>query len=168
MPRARLRLLGGFEFADKTGAVVALTSRKGRSLLAYLALNPDRRHDRGELAALLWGDRGETQARDSLKQCLLSLRKAIGASNRAIFVQFLAESLCVTLISGAAGAALGSLLVFALARMTVATNSVLITPILVPGILAGIFVSVVVIGVVSGLLPAIRASRIEPAISLRA
>jgi putative ABC transport system permease protein len=98
----------------------------------------------------------------------IGLRKAIGASNRAIFVQFLAESLCVTLISGAAGAALGSLLVFALARMTVATNSVLITPILVPGILAGIFVSVVVIGVVSGLLPAIRASRIEPAISLRA
>lgn len=78
MPRARLRLLGGFELTDKEGATAAFTSRKGRALLAFLALNSDRHHERGELAALLWGGRGEAQARDSLKQCLLALRKVTG------------------------------------------------------------------------------------------
>ena len=98
----------------------------------------------------------------------IGLRKAVGASNRAILIQFLAESLCVTLLSGIAGAAGGVFFVFALTRWAQTTNSPIISPILVPATLIGIFASIVVIGIVSGLLPAIRASRIEPAISLRA
>lgn len=98
----------------------------------------------------------------------IGLRKAIGASNRAIFTQFLAESLCVTLLSGMAGAAAGSGLVIAMASWAQAADSVVVPPLLVPTIPIGIFLSVVVIGVASGLLPAIRASRIEPATSLRA
>lgn len=98
----------------------------------------------------------------------IGLRKAIGASNRAIFTQFLAESLCVTLLSGTAGAALGTGLVFVMASWAQTADSGAVVPVLVPGILVGILLSVVAIGVVSGLLPAIRASRIEPAISLRA
>jgi ABC-type antimicrobial peptide transport system permease subunit len=74
----------------------------------------------------------------------------------------------VTLISGIAGAIVGASLVLALASWAEVADSPIVTPILVPGILIGIFVSVAAIGVVSGLLPAIRASRIEPAISLRA
>lgn len=98
----------------------------------------------------------------------IGLRKAIGASNRAIFVQFLAESLCVTLLSGLAGAAVGASLVIALSSWAATADSQLVTPVLVPAIPVGIFVSVAAIGVASGLLPAIRASRIEPATSLRA
>ena len=80
MPRAELKILGGFELTDRNGTTIAVTSRKGRALLAYLALNADRRHDRAELSALLWSGRGEAQARGSLNQCLLALRKATGDS----------------------------------------------------------------------------------------
>jgi ABC-type antimicrobial peptide transport system permease subunit len=74
----------------------------------------------------------------------------------------------VTLLSGTAGAAVGTGLVFVMANWAQTADSGAVPPILVPGILVGIFLSVVAIGIVSGLLPAIRASRIEPAISLRA
>ena len=63
MPRMGLKILGGFELTDQKGNKVALTSRKGQALLTYLALNPGKFHGRGELAALLWGNRGKIQAR---------------------------------------------------------------------------------------------------------
>lgn len=47
-------------------------------MLAYLALNSDRRHTREKLATLLWGDRFEEQGRQSLRQCLRTVRKALG------------------------------------------------------------------------------------------
>jgi TolB-like protein len=72
--RHSLNLLGGFDLRDADGAAVAVRSKKGRCLLAYLALAQGRRKPRDELAALLWGDRGDTQARRSLSQELYSLR----------------------------------------------------------------------------------------------
>lgn len=69
------RLMGGCEFLDKNGCEVALPTRKARALLAYLALHPDEWHPRERLAALLWSDRGETQARHSLNQALHAIRK---------------------------------------------------------------------------------------------
>lgn len=45
-----------------------------RALVGYLALAPDRRHEREVLAGLLWGDRLEAQARQSLRQALLAFR----------------------------------------------------------------------------------------------
>jgi TolB-like protein/DNA-binding SARP family transcriptional activator len=44
-------------------------------LLAYLALNAGRRLMRERLAGLLWADRAEAQARDSLKQSLADIRQ---------------------------------------------------------------------------------------------
>jgi putative ABC transport system permease protein len=98
----------------------------------------------------------------------IGLRKAIGASNSAIFAQFLCESLCVTMISGASGALIGTGLIFAAADWAQAGNTGAVPPVFVPSSMIGTFFVVVGIGVVSGLLPAVRASRIEPAISLRA
>src|SRR5262249_41575070 len=54
---------------------VALRSKKARALLAYLAMKPDWRASREELATLFWGDTTDAQARHSLRQCLLSLRQ---------------------------------------------------------------------------------------------
>jgi DNA-binding SARP family transcriptional activator len=71
-----LTILGGFAFAGRDGAELALPTRKDRLLLAYLALSGGRPQDRSRLAGLLWGDRGETQARDSLRQSLAALRQA--------------------------------------------------------------------------------------------
>jgi adenylate cyclase len=80
MPRASttcLRLLGAFAVEVNVGRPisVALRSKKARALLAYLAMKPDWRASREELATLLWGDTTDAQARHSLRQCLLSLRQ---------------------------------------------------------------------------------------------
>ena len=75
MPELTLKLLGGFELRDGAGAEIPVRAKKLRGLIGYLALNPDRRHGREMLASLLWGDRFEAQARQSLRQALLALRK---------------------------------------------------------------------------------------------
>lgn len=79
MPRAStiLRLLGAFTIEVSAGRalVVSVRSRKARALLAYLAMKPDRRASREELATLLWGHTPDAQARHSLRQCVMSLRQ---------------------------------------------------------------------------------------------
>lgn len=71
-----LNLLGQFELLDRaTGVRLAVTARKSRALLAYLAIVPGCVANRVSLAALLWGDVGEEQARQSLRQALSSLRR---------------------------------------------------------------------------------------------
>jgi DNA-binding SARP family transcriptional activator len=72
-----LNLLGGFEARLKAGPSLTLSTKTGQALLAYLALTPDRRHSRDKLAALLWEDRPDQQARTSLRQTLAVLRKAM-------------------------------------------------------------------------------------------
>jgi TolB-like protein len=69
-------LLGGFELRSTDGHDLALSTRKDRLLLTYLALNAGRPLGRDRLAGLLWGDRGEAQARDSLRQSLAAIRQA--------------------------------------------------------------------------------------------
>src|SRR4029077_16603424 len=72
-----LRLLGSFTIeadADRPYAI-AIRSKKGRALLAYLAMKPDCRARREELATLFWGDTTDGPAHHSLRQCLLSLRQ---------------------------------------------------------------------------------------------
>ena len=63
-----LKLLGDFTLRDGSGAALSLSTRKTRALLAYLAVNADRPQPRERLMALLWSDRGERQARQSLNQ----------------------------------------------------------------------------------------------------
>jgi DNA-binding SARP family transcriptional activator len=72
----RLTLLGGFALESGDGKALALPTRKDRLLLAYLALSAGKPQTRDRLAGLLWGDRAETQARDSLKQALAGIRQA--------------------------------------------------------------------------------------------
>ena len=73
----RLKLLGGFETRLATGAPVTLATRKAQALLAYLAVRPGHAHARDKLAAFLWGDRGDVQARDSFRHTLVELRKIL-------------------------------------------------------------------------------------------
>ena len=78
-------MLAGFALSDGDGVAVELSERKARALLAYLALNPDRHHERDELTVLLWGDRAPAQARASLSTCLTGLRKAVGNGAEGLF-----------------------------------------------------------------------------------
>ena len=69
-----LNLLGGFDLRDDRGDPITVRSRKSRCLLAYLALAQGQQKHRDVLAELLWGDRGDAQARRSLSQELYRLR----------------------------------------------------------------------------------------------
>ena len=74
----RLTLFGGFSLVGTDGAEIPLKSKKAKALLAYLALSPGNTRSREEIMALLWSDRGEAQARASLRQVLVGIRKDLG------------------------------------------------------------------------------------------
>src|SRR5262245_13408825 len=78
MARLTLTLLGGFEGRLDDGRPLSLSARKAWALLAFLALPPGRAHPRDKLTALLWGEVPDHQARSSLRQALLTLRRALG------------------------------------------------------------------------------------------
>ncbi|HEV7258648.1 MAG TPA: tetratricopeptide repeat protein [Bosea sp. (in: a-proteobacteria)] len=74
-----LALLGGFELRCLDGETLALPTRKAEMLLAYLALPAGHAHSRDKLAALLWSERQDVQARGSLRNALAALRAVLGA-----------------------------------------------------------------------------------------
>ena len=73
-----ISLFGGFDVRCGPDQRIELSGRKDRALLGYLAVSPGVPCSREKLAALLWGDSGDRQARDSLKQALLRLRRSLG------------------------------------------------------------------------------------------
>ncbi len=73
---AHLRLMGHFRLTDAEGGAIPLTSRRARALIGYLMLAPDHLAARERLCGLLWSDRGDSQARSSLRQCLLEIKTA--------------------------------------------------------------------------------------------
>lgn len=79
MARPRLILLGGFTYAG-SAAAAPVFGRKGRAMLAYLALQPGRPQSRERLAALLWGRVAEPQARMNLRQTLSVVRRELHAA----------------------------------------------------------------------------------------
>lgn len=79
-----LRILGRFELALGPGGGTLTQGWRAQLLLAWLALGKGERLDRGVLAAHLWGDRAESQARASLRQAIFSLRQSLKAEAGAI------------------------------------------------------------------------------------
>ena len=53
------------------------SSRKARALIAFLASHTDKAFRREKLAELLWSDRGDEQARASLRQTLVALKPLV-------------------------------------------------------------------------------------------
>ncbi|HET9664140.1 MAG TPA: BTAD domain-containing putative transcriptional regulator, partial [Burkholderiales bacterium] len=84
MAELELRLLGRFQARCSSGRLVALTTRKARALLAYLALHAGQAQSRDKLISLLWSDRAERQGRDSLRQALTTLRRGLGSERVAL------------------------------------------------------------------------------------
>jgi TolB-like protein len=81
MAIADLTLFGGFEIRLAGGRAIDLPGQKERALLAFLALPPGATHSRDKLASLLWSDRGDPQARDSLKHALTRLRQCLQSAD---------------------------------------------------------------------------------------
>ncbi|WP_390586187.1 hypothetical protein [Erythrobacter sp. MTPC3] len=59
------------------GEPIALANRRANMVLAVLCLEPGNRIDREALARLLWPDRFIPQAKGSLRQCLLDLKRKL-------------------------------------------------------------------------------------------
>lgn len=76
MAALQITLLGGLA-ARLNGEPLSFPTRHCALLLAYLAMAPDERHARDKLAGLLWSERGEEQARGSLRQSLYRLRRLL-------------------------------------------------------------------------------------------
>ncbi len=75
----QVNMLGGFEIRLDGGEPIEFPTRKSAALLAILALEPGLAHTREEIAALLWPNSGEAQARGSLRQTLTRTRRLIAA-----------------------------------------------------------------------------------------
>jgi DNA-binding SARP family transcriptional activator/TolB-like protein len=86
--RVTLRLLGAFAIEANIGRPIpiAVRAKKARALLAYVAMRPDYSAGREELATLLWGDNSDALARQSLRQCLISLRLDLRAASEVLLV----------------------------------------------------------------------------------
>jgi len=94
-----LDLIGAFRLRAPDGTDLTSLGRKARGLLAYLALNPGSAVSRDRLMALLWSERGEEQARASLRQCLYELRPLTGGEFAPLAIDRHQAALAPTRIS---------------------------------------------------------------------
>jgi len=95
----------------------------------------------------------------------IGLRKALGATNRRIMLQFFLEGAFLTLLSGGLGMAAAAGLMAGLATLPQPPG--FDTPRLVPATAALAIISLAVAGVIAGLYPARRAANLQPVEALR-
>jgi putative ABC transport system permease protein len=95
----------------------------------------------------------------------IGLRKAIGATNRSIMLQFFAEGIFLTLVSGLIGMAFAAGLMALLSNYNNAGG--FDPPRLVPKTAILAIASLTLAGVAAGLYPARKAARLEPVEALR-
>jgi putative ABC transport system permease protein len=97
----------------------------------------------------------------------IGVRKAMGARNRDILVQFLAESVAITSTGAAMGVLLGLGIAFlAAAIMRLQTQAPVHAAVTLSTVLVAAVASVIV-GITFGLYPALRASRLSPIDAIR-
>jgi putative ABC transport system permease protein len=103
----------------------------------------------------------------------IGVQKALGARRRYILLQFLAEALTITLIGGVFGIMLAYAVALSVGRLTLysafAKNGEAgdIRLIIAPGTLIAATLILGIVGLISGMVPAFRASRLDPIEALR-
>jgi DNA-binding SARP family transcriptional activator len=78
----KLKLFGVFELTNHAGNPIALPAKKDQALLTVLALSDA--VAREQVTALLWSDRAEQQARKSLRQSLVVLRRVLKGAGEVL------------------------------------------------------------------------------------
>jgi len=103
----------------------------------------------------------------------IGVQKALGAQRRHILTQFLAEALTITFIGGVLGVILAYAVALSVGRLTLysafAKNGEAgdIRLIIAPGTLIASTLILGAVGLISGMVPALRASRLDPIEALR-
>ena len=92
MAHLSISLLGALRIS-RDGDLLTNFADKAQALLAYLAVESDQPHRRDTLAGLLWPDQPQKRARQSLRQALSDLRKAIGDCDEAPFLLVSGETI---------------------------------------------------------------------------
>jgi putative ABC transport system permease protein len=95
----------------------------------------------------------------------IGLRKALGATNRDILLQFFLEGAFLTLLSGMLGVAAATLLMHLLSGINLPQG--FDTPRIVPVSAIGAVLSLALAGITAGLYPARKAAMLEPVEALR-
>ena len=93
----------------------------------------------------------------------IGVRMAVGARRGDILLQFLVEALIISLLGGGFGLLLGGMFADLLNKMIVGFFRTQITPLVMITAVA----TATVVGVLSGLYPALKASRLDPVDALR-
>jgi len=93
----------------------------------------------------------------------IGIRKSVGASTSDIFVQILAESVVIAVLGGLAGLATSFGLVNLIGSFSPTENAPIVTPLA----LTVAFSFSVVIGILAGIIPAVKAARLDPIQALR-
>jgi putative ABC transport system permease protein len=103
----------------------------------------------------------------------IGVQKALGAPRRYILMQFLAEALTITFLGGVLGVVLAYVVALSVGRLTLysafAKNGEAgdVRLIIAPGTLIASTLILGLVGLISGMIPAFRASRLDPIEALR-
>lgn len=92
----------------------------------------------------------------------IGLRKAMGATDAAVFIQIIIESVVLSTLGGLMGVAFSYGLVYII--QNVSTSN---APVIKPDALIFSMIFATVIGLIAGLYPALRAAKLDPIQALR-
>ncbi len=91
----------------------------------------------------------------------IGIRKAVGAPDRAVFQQFLVESVTISAVGGLAGLSLGAALCKLISVLATQAGQDITIPVSGTGLALGIGFAIAV-GFLFGPYPAFKASRLDP------